>query len=195
MPAAKVRARQLASGYTVSLHYDRRLYREDIAGSIAHAGMLGRQGIIPKADARRIIGGLNTIAREIESEKFPWRPDLEDIHMNIEARLFDLIGDAAGRLHTARSRNDQVATDTRLYSKARAGEAIGLLRGVQDALLGSAERNPGLVLPGYTHLQRAQPVLLAHHLLAYFEMFDRDAGRFAAARSAADVMPLGSGAL
>jgi argininosuccinate lyase len=190
-----VRARKLASDYTVSLHYDRRLYREDIAGSIAHAGMLGRQGVIPKADARRIIGGLDAIEREIASDKFPWRPDLEDIHMNIEARLFDLIGDAAGKLHTARSRNDQVVTDTRLFAKARAGEAVGMLRDVQDALLSSAERNPGLVLPGYTHLQRAQPVLLAHHLLAYFEMFDRDAGRFAAARSSADVMPLGSGAV
>jgi argininosuccinate lyase len=184
-----------ASGYTVSLDFDRRLFREDIAGSIAHAGMLGRQGIIPKSDARRIVSGLKTIAREIEAGEFKWRADLEDIHMNVEARLYELIGEAAGRLHTARSRNDQVATDTRLYAKARASEALGLLRGLQSTLLGAAERNIGVVLPGYTHLQRAQPVLLAHHLLAYFEMFDRDATRFAAARSAADVMPLGSGAL
>jgi argininosuccinate lyase len=193
--AARVRARKLASDYTVSLHYDRRLYREDIAGSIAHAEMLGRQGIIPVEDARGIVRGLKLIETEIESGKFPWRGDLEDIHMNIEARLFDLIGEAAGKLHTARSRNDQVATDTRLYAKARAGDAVEYLGALQGVLLDVAEKNLRVVLPGYTHLQRAQPVLLAHHLLAYFEMFDRDARRFAAARSAADVMPLGSGAL
>ena len=179
----------------MSLHFDRRLFREDIAGSIAHAGMLSGQGIIAKAEARRIVSGLKTIEKEIEAGTFKWRPDLEDIHMNVEARLFELVGEAAGRLHTARSRNDQVATDTRLYAKARASDALELLRDLQGALLAAAERNVGLVLPGYTHMQRAQPVLLAHHLLAYFEMFDRDAARFAAARSAADVLPLGSGAL
>jgi argininosuccinate lyase len=188
-------APRLASDYTVSLHFDRRLFREDIAGSIAHAGMLARQGIIAKSEARRILAGLKTVEKEIAAGTFRWRPDLEDIHMNVEARLFELVGEAAGRLHTARSRNDQVATATRLYAKARASDTLELLRELQAALLDTAERNVGLVLPGYTHMQRAQPVLLAHHLLAYFEMFDRDAVRFAAARSAADSLPLGSGAL
>ncbi|MBI4305109.1 MAG: argininosuccinate lyase [Chloroflexi bacterium] len=193
--AARVRTKALASDYTVSLHYDRRLYREDIAGSIAHARMLGRQGIISGDESKAIVGGLEKIRAEIESGKFLWRPELEDIHMNIEARLFDLIGDTAGKLHTARSRNDQVATDTRLYARARAEDTMRSLRGLQGTLLDCAEKNPSTLLPGYTHLQRAQPVLLAHHLLAYFEMFDRDARRFESARAAADVMPLGSGAL
>ncbi|MBI4219049.1 MAG: hypothetical protein HY682_02820, partial [Chloroflexi bacterium] len=148
--AARVRSKQLASDYTVSLHFDRRLYREDIAGSIAHARMLGRQRIVPNGDARKIIQGLEKIKLEIESDRFPWRTDLEDIHMNIEARLFDLIGEAAGKLHTARSRNDQVATDTRLYAKARAEDAIRALRAIQSALLSCAEMHRKTVLPGYT---------------------------------------------
>ena len=194
-PAASARGSKLASEFTVSLHYDRRLYSQDIAGSIAHARMLARQGIIKQAAADSIVEGLRSIEIEITEDRFPWRKDLEDLHMNVEARLFDLIGDTAGQLHTARSRNDQVSTDTRLYAKSLALEAVAGVRSVQSALLDQAAAHIETVLPGYTHMQRGQPVLLAHHLLAYFEMLDRDAGRFAAAGTAADVMTLGSGAL
>jgi argininosuccinate lyase len=185
----------LVEAYTLSLPIDERLWREEIAASIAHARMLGRQRIIPRGDATAIVRGLQDVAREIEAGDFPWRDELEDIHTNIEARLRETIGDAAGRLHTARSRNDQVATDLRLYAKNACDRAIEAARSLQRALVVVAEANRRAVMPGYTHLQRAQPVLLAHHLLAYVEMLDRDTERFAAARSRADVMPLGSGAL
>jgi argininosuccinate lyase len=181
--------------FTASIGFDRRLYRQDIAGSIAHARMLGHQGIIPQADADAIIHGLAKIREEIERGDFPFREELEDIHLNIEARLREMIGDAASRLHTARSRNDQVATGVRLYVMESCDRALNSLRSVQAALLDLAEANRDVVAPGYTHLQRAQPVLLAHHLLAYFEMLDRDAGRFAVCRDRADEMPLGAGAL
>lgn len=181
--------------YAASLRYDRRLYRQDIAGSIAHARMLARQGIISEKDAELIVMGLGAIRREIEEGTFPWREDLEDIHMNIEARLHDLIGEAAGRLHTARSRNDQVATDMRLYTKEVIAETVRRLRALQGVLLQKAQEHLDTVLPGYTHLQRAQPVLLAHHLLAYFWMLERDVQRFRQAYQRADVLPLGSGAL
>ncbi len=194
-PAAAARGDELASNFTQSLHYDRRLYREDIAGSIAHAAMLGRQGIISESDMGEIIDGLNKIQTEIESGEFEWKPELEDIHMNVESRLHELIGETAGRLHTARSRNDQVATDTRLWVKAAADQAVDALRKLQASLLKQAEQHTETVLPGYTHMQRGQPVVFGHHLLAYFEMFDRDAGRFLAAKRAADVMTLGSGAM
>ncbi len=194
-PAASARGSQLASDFTVSLHYDRRLYREDIAGSIAHARMLARQEIMSAESVASIVEGLQSIESEIAAGDFPWRDDLEDIHMNIEARLFDLIGDAAGELHTARSRNDQVSTDTRLYSKGAALELVGAVRAAQEALLQQAEAHMQTVVPGYTHMQRGQPVSLAHHLLAYFEMLDRDAVRFSAAAAAADVSTLGSGAM
>ncbi len=184
-----------AHGYTVSLHYDRRLYRQDIAGSIAHARMLGRQGIISGDEAERIVEGLGAIRQEIEDDTFPWRPELEDIHMNIEARLTERIGEAGGKLHTARSRNDQVATDLRLYVKETITESLSRIRSAQQALVDQAEAHRAAILPGYTHLQRAQPVLLAHHLLAYFQMLQRDAQRFREARARADVLPLGSGAL
>ena len=183
------------SDYTVSVHYDRRLYRQDIAGSAAHARMLARQGIITEGEAGTIVEGLEIIRAEIESGDFPWRPELEDIHMNVERRLFDKIGDTAGKLHTARSRNDQVALDMRMYAKEAITEVLGAIRGVQEALLGLAEEHPEAVMPGYTHLQRAQPVLLAHHLLAYVEMLGRDVERFSQAYGRADVLPLGSGAL
>ena len=182
-------------GYTVSLHYDRRLYRQDIAGSIAHARMLARQGIISGDEAERIVEGLGAIRREIEDGTFPWRPELEDIHMNIEARLTERIGEAGGKLHTARSRNDQVATDLRLYVKETITVGLSRIRSAQQALVDQAEAHRAAILPGYTHLQRAQPVLLAHHLLAYFQMLQRDAQRFREARARADVLPLGSGAL
>ena len=183
------------SRYTVSIDYDRRLYKQDIAGSVAHAKMLAKQGIIAQEDAAQITQGLETIEKEIREEQFSWDPDLEDLHMNIESRLHQLIGTAAGRLHTARSRNDQVAVDLRLYAKdVIAGIAKGL-RGVQRALVELSSRHRGVVMPGYTHLQRAQPVLFAHHMLAYFEMFQRDIGRFQDCHRRTDVMPLGSGAL
>ena len=185
----------MASNFTASLHVDQRMYCEDIAGSMAHARMLARQGIIGQTDADRIIGGLQRIKSEIESGEFAWKEELEDIHMNVESRLFELIGDAAGRLHTGRSRNDQVATDSRMYAKRAATDVIRAVRLAQRALLKQAADHVDTVLPGYTHLQRGQPISLAHHLLAYFEMLDRDATRFAAARDAADVLPLGSGAM
>jgi len=183
------------SRYTVSIDYDRRLYQQDIAGSKAHAKMLAKQSIISQEDASQITEGLASIEQEIRDEKFPWDPTLEDLHMNIESRLHQLIGAAAGRLHTARSRNDQVAVDLRLYTKGTIVDLVKGLRGVQAALLGLAEKHQGVVMPGYTHLQRAQPVLFPHHMLAYFEMFQRDIGRFEDCHKRTDVMPLGSGAL
>ena len=183
------------SDYTVSIHFDRRLYRQDIAGSIAHARMLARQRIISDADAQAIVGGLEAIREEIEAEEFPWRAELEDIHMNIEGRLSELVGDVAGKLHTARSRNDQVALDMRLYAKEAINDVIDAIHALRVAMVDQAEANAKVVMPGYTHLQRAQPVLFPHHLLAYFEMLGRDAERFRQAYRRTDVMPLGSGAL
>src|SRR5438093_7301047 len=181
--------------YSASIAYDRRLYRHDIAASIAHARMLAKQGLIPGDDAHSILRGLGEIREEIERGEFPFREELEDIHLNIEARLHEKIGEAAGRLHTARSRNDQIATDMRLFVIEACDDAVASIRRLQTALLDLAEANQNAVLPGYTHLQRAQPVLFAHHLLAYFEMLDRDAGRFRDCRSRADELPLGAGAL
>ena len=183
------------SEYTVSIHYDRRLYRQDIAGSKAHAAMLAKQGIITQDDADSIVAGLGKVQDEIERGEFPWDPSLEDLHMNIERRLTDLIGPAGARLHTGRSRNDQIALDMRLYTRQAIADAIGGLRDVQRALTQLAEQNAGVVMPGYTHLQRAQPVLFAHHMLAYFEMFQRDIGRLNDCAARMDVLPLGSGAL
>ena len=187
--------KEVLSDYTVSLHYDRRLYRQDIAGSIAHAKMLARQGIISQGDCEAIVAGLVEVQIEIEGEKFPWRPELEDIHMNIERRLFELIGEPALRLHTARSRNDQIALDVRMYVKDAIRDVVAALHGVRSALVSLAEEHPKLPMPGYTHLQRAQPVLLSHHMLAYYEMFSRDAERFEQGYGRVDVLPLGSGAL
>ena len=187
--------KEVFSDYTVSIHYDRRLYKQDIAGSIAHARMLSRQGIISESDADAIIAGLNDIQEEISSGKFAWKPGLEDIHMNIERRLFELIGEPALRLHTARSRNDQVALDVRMYAKEAISDILAALYDLRWNLVSLAERHPDAPMPGYTHVQRAQPVLAAHHLLAYYEMFSRDAQRFRQAYERTDVMPLGSGAL
>lgn len=181
--------------YTVSLHYDRRLYQKDIAGSIAHTEMLANQQIITNEDASLIIDGLKNIEKEIEAGSFNWDPKLEDIHMNIESSLFSKIGDVAGKLHTGRSRNDQVATDIRLYCKDIIIETIEGIRSLQYSLLAAANKNKNTVLPGYTHMQRAQPILLAHHLLAYFHMFQRDKERFYNALHNTDALPLGSGAL
>ncbi len=183
------------TNYTVSIHYDRRLYRHDIAGSIAHARMLGKQGIISEEDAGLIVDGLGKVRQEIQEDKFPWDETLEDLHMNIESRLHTLIGPAAGRLHTGRSRNDQVALDMRLYTKDVVKETVQGLRATQGSLLALATRHQTAIMPGYTHLQRAQPVLFAHHLLAYFQMFQRDIDRFRDCYRRTDVLPLGSGAL
>ena len=183
------------SRYTVSLHYDRRLYRQDIAGSMAHARMLARQGIISEDEAASLVAGLERIRDEIEADTFPWRDELEDVHMNIERRLYETVGDVAGKLHTARSRNDQVATDVRLYVKEVIDETLQAIRDLRAAFVEKASANNEVVMPGYTHVQRAQPVLFAHHMLAYFEMFGRDAERMRQARESADAMPLGSGAM
>ena len=187
--------KEVFSDYTVSIHYDRRLYKQDIAGSIAHARMLSRQGIISQSDADAIISGLGDIQEEISSGQFAWKPELEDIHMNIERRLFELIGEPALRLHTARSRNDQVALDVRMYAKEAISDILAALYDLRWNLVSLAERHPDVPMPGYTHVQRAQPVLAAHHLLAYYEMFSRDSERFRQAYERTDVMPLGSGAL
>ena len=183
------------SNYTVSIHYDRRLYRHDIAGSIVHTRMLAKQGIIAEGDADQIIQGLEKVREEIQAERFPWDPALEDIHMNIESRLQQLIGPVAGRLHTGRSRNDQIALDMRLYTKEVIGDTVKGLRAMQQALVDLAGRYPEVVMPGYTHLQRAQPVLFAHHLLSYFQMSQRDVDRFRDCYRRTDLLPLGSGAL
>jgi len=181
--------------YTESISYDRRLYKYDIAGSIAHAKMLAKQGIITAKDAQLICKGLASIQTEIENGKFVFKEEHEDIHMNIEARLIEKIGDVGRKLHTARSRNDQVALDVRMYVKDAIADAIEKMKALQSALLDVAEANKVAVMPGYTHVQRAQPVLLAHHLLAYFEMLERDVDRLSDCLVRTNVMPLGSGAL
>ncbi len=186
---------ELVERFTASEHFDRRLFRHDIAGSKAHAEMLARQGIISSQDAHNIIEGLSEIEADIEAGRFQWRPELEDVHMNIEKALVDRIGEAGKRLHTARSRNDQVATDTRLYVREQIDRMDRLLSLVQEALLLQASERPALVMPGYTHLQRAQPVLWAHHMLAYFEMFKRDRQRLKDCRKRVNICPLGSAAL
>ncbi len=181
--------------YTSSIHFELRLCKYDIAGSIAHAKMLGKQKIISKEESGLIINGLEAILLEIDQDAFQWRVNLEDIHMNIEARLYEKIGDTAGKLHTARSRNDQIATDMRLYTKDVIKEVLGHITQLQRAIVVQGENNISTLLPGYTHLQRAQPVLLPHHLLAYFEMLERDKERFKQAYTRTDILPLGSGAL
>jgi argininosuccinate lyase len=178
-----------------SIGFDKVLYAQDIAGSIAHARMLGDAGILSGTDVTAICGGLAAIRDEIESGSFDFKAELEDIHMNIEARLTDMIGDAAGRLHTARSRNDQVATDFRLWVRDAIDVADASLAALQGALIDQAESHADWVMPGFTHLQAAQPVTAGHHLLAYVEMFGRDRGRFADARARLNESPLGAGAL
>ncbi|MYB23267.1 MAG: argininosuccinate lyase [Chloroflexi bacterium] len=186
----------LVQAYTSSIQTDLLLFHHDIAGSRAHARMLAAQGIIDSTDAERILKGLDQVESEIESGGFEINHELEDIHTHVEARLSQIIGaDAAGRLHTARSRNDQVALDTRMFVRDAIVQSVGAVRGLQAALIELAERSDGVYLPGYTHLQRAQPVLLAHHLLAYLEMLDRDAERLVDSFARADIMPLGSAAL
>ncbi|UDF04841.1 argininosuccinate lyase [Asticcacaulis sp. AND118] len=179
----------------VSIEVDKRLWAQDIAGSRAHAAMLAKQGIISAEAAQEIDGGLQTIIAEIEAGTFPFRAEYEDIHMNVEARLRELIGATAGRLHTARSRNDQVATDFRLWVRDRVDYTIAQLRDLQKALVARAEDYADALMPGFTHLQPAQPVTFGHHLMAYVEMFGRDATRFEDARKRMNENPLGSAAL
>ena len=181
--------------FTSSLQYDRRLYRYDIAGSIAHARMLAKQGIITTGEAKAIVSGLKEILNEIEAGTFPFDPGDEDIHMAIEKALTGRIGEAGGKLHAGRSRNDQIALDIRLYLRAEIGRVIGLVAALKGEFLGLAKKECGVILPGYTHLQKAQPVLLAHYLLAFWEMLDRDEARFRDCLKRVNSMPLGSAAL
>ena len=184
-----------AEAFSASIHYDKRLYKYDIKASKAHAKMLEESGLLSSDEKTKIINGLNSILEEIETGAFEFRMDREDIHMNIEARLIELIGDAGAKLHTARSRNDQVITDVRLYLKDEVCLIIDLIEKLQKSFVVKAEENKQLIMPGFTHLQHAQPVLTAHHLLAYVEMLERDKQRFADAYERIDVMPLGSCAL
>ncbi len=178
-----------------SIAFDKRLYAQDIAGSRAHCQMLAATGIISDEDAKQILQGLDTILSEIEAETFTFSTALEDIHMNVEARLTELIGPAAGRLHTGRSRNDQVATDFKLYVRDTVDMLIGQIETLQLALARKARDHADTIMPGFTHLQNAQPVTFGHHCLAYVEMFARDAGRFADARKRLNECPLGAAAL
>ena len=178
-----------------SIDFDRRLYAQDIRGSKAHCAMLVAQGILGHADGQAIMAGLERIRQEIEDGRFVFRTDLEDIHMNVESRLAEIVGPAAGRLHTARSRNDQVATDFRLWVRDAIDGMSGALTGFQAALLDQAEAHADTVLPGFTHLQAAQPVTFGHHLLAYVEMIGRDRGRLADCRRRLNESPLGAAAL
>jgi argininosuccinate lyase len=178
-----------------SIGFDRKLYAQDIAGSKAHAAMLAKCGIVSNDDAKKIMHGLDTILSEIETGAFVFSTKLEDIHMNVEARLAELIGPAAGRLHTARSRNDQVATDFRLFVRQACEVAETQLKALQHALLARAQEHADTLMPGFTHLQTAQPVTLGHHLMAYVEMFGRDRSRFSDARKRMNESPLGAAAL
>jgi len=181
--------------FTASIAVDARLYRHDIMGSIAHAKMLARQRIISSIEARKIVRGLQAIEREIDNGKFAFSNADEDIHMNIERRLTERIGSAGGKLHTARSRNDQVALDMRLFLRDEVKLILDALATLRQELVKTAQKHLDVIMPGYTHLQRAQPVLFAHHLLAYVEMFLRDSERFADGLERINVLPLGSGAL
>ena len=186
---------EFVEAFNASTDVDARMYAEDIAGSRAHARMLCQQGILSQEDLNAILRGLDEILGEIQSGEFEFTIALEDVHMNIESRLTEKIGDAGKRLHTARSRNDQVATDTRLYLRRRSGDLLARMRYLQGVLIDLADAHADTIMPGFTHLQTAQPVTFGHHLLAYVEMFERDAGRFMDARARMNCCPLGSAAL
>ncbi len=186
---------ELVNQFNASIGFDKRLFRQDIRGSMAHCRMLASQGIIPEDDARAILQGLEEILNDLEQGKWPDIEEYEDIHGLVEKVLVDKIGPKAEMLHTARSRNDQVALDVRLFIRDGIGEICNLIRDMQKALVEQADANFGVILPGYTHLQRAQPVLLSHHLMAYYEMFKRDFDRFADSVKRVNVSPLGSAAL
>jgi argininosuccinate lyase len=189
------RTNELVETYTASIMFDKRLVSYDIQGSIAHARMLGNTGIIPAADARTLITGLEEIAVDVLRGAVEFSVADEDIHMNVERLLHERIGAVAGKLHTGRSRNDQVALDMHMFVREMTAEVVQKLTDVQAALIEVAEANDTVIIPGYTHLQRAQPILLAHHMLAYVWMLERDKARFQAVSKSADVMPLGAGAL
>jgi argininosuccinate lyase len=186
---------ELMQAINVSIGFDRRLAAQDLAGSRAHAAMLRKAGVISSEDEAQIQQGLAAIEGEIEAGAFPFRDEYEDIHMNVEARLRELIGPAAGRLHTARSRNDQVALDFRMWVREACERTVGQIHALQRALIAKAEPHAGAIMPGFTHLQPAQPVTFGHHLMAYVEMFSRDASRFADARARMNESPLGAAAL
>lgn len=191
----KEKTADIVEDFTESISFDRRLWKQDINGSIAHAKMLAKQGIITSDELKKIIKGLTEIYKEIESGEFKFDIKLEDIHMNIETALIKKIGEIGGKLHTARSRNDQISLDLRLYLKEEIGEIITLLLKLEYAFIELAEKNLSVIMPGYTHMQRAQPVLLSHHLLAYAYMFDRDRIRLKESLKRVDVSPLGACAL
>lgn len=181
--------------FTASVNFDQRLYAQDIDGSIAHARMLGETGILEASECRQIIDGLNAIRGDIEAGRFEWSVALEDVHMNIERALVERIGDTGKKLHTARSRNDQVATDIRLYVREQIDAIVAGLERLMLALVDLAEREAATVMPGYTHLQTAQPISFGHHMLAWYEMLERDRERFGDCRKRVNTMPLGAGAL
>jgi len=181
--------------FNASIQFDCRMYAEDICGSIAHATMLGKQGILSAQDVEAIVSGLKAIYGQIEEGQFEFSIELEDIHMNVEKRLTDAIGEAGGRLHTGRSRNDQVALDTHMYVRKEIAATAMLLIHLQESILAAAQKNKDVIMPGYTHMQRAQPVLFSHHLMAYFSMLSRDFKHLGHAWNMADIMPLGAGAL
>ncbi|AJY74496.1 argininosuccinate lyase [Paenibacillus beijingensis] len=186
---------QLVEEYTASILFDKELAEEDVQGSLAHVTMLGKQGILPAEDVETIKGGLQRVLERIRKGELEFSVSDEDIHMNIEKALIDDIGPVGGKLHTGRSRNDQVATDMHLYLRKRVVEFVGLLQKLQEALIGQAKANLDTIVPGYTHLQRAQPILFAHHLMAYVSMFGRDLERLQDSYKRINVLPLGAGAL
>ncbi len=185
---------KIAEKFSASIDFDKRLYKEDIEGSIAHVTMLAENGIILKNESEKITKGLKQIEKEIDSGKFPFREEYEDIHLNIEKRLIEKIGDTGGKIHTARSRNDQIALDMRLYLRKEINEIILLLKDIAECLIELAEKNIDTVMPLYTHLQRGQPVLLSHHLMGLHEMLKRDRERYIDCLERVNVMPLGAGA-
>ncbi len=186
---------KLVEAFNASVDFDKRLVLEDIAGSQAHVKMLGTVGILESGEVTQILEGLEKVLNEVEAGTFPWRVELEDVHMNVETRLKELIGATAGKLHTARSRNDQVALDFRLWVKKACLRATQKLETLRAVMLSEAERNMGVIMPGYTHLQVAQPILVSHWFMAYFEMFSRDISRFHDAAKRMNESPLGAGAL
>ncbi len=186
---------EMVRRFTASVHFDRELYRQDIQGSIAHARMLGKQGLISPAETEAIVRELQKIRQEIEEGKFEWKEEYEDVHLNLEAALTERLGETGAKLHTGRSRNDQIALDMRLYVREASDRVCKAITEVQKAILSLAEAYADVIMPGYTHLQRAQPVLFSHHIMAYFWMLERDKGRFSDAAQRADECPLGAGAL
>jgi argininosuccinate lyase len=186
---------RMVESFTVSVTVDRRLYTQDIQGSIAHCKTLQKARVLTPAETRTLVKGLESVKTELDRGRFRFSPQDEDIHMAVERRLTELIGPLGGKLHTGRSRNDQVALDVRLYLREQLGQIVALLVGFQRVMVAKGKANRTVVMPGYTHLQRAQPVLFVHHLLAYVEMIERDKGRFRDASARLNVMPLGSGAL